>query len=91
MMSFANLQTAARTLRLPDLARLRRVLFGRARPTLSLSQHLGMLTVVVALPLIRAERTQPATKAALFDGPGIGKLARIAMKPIPELLEEPRP
>src|SRR5579872_3131644 len=52
MMSFANLQTAARTLRLPDLARLRRFFLEVARPTLSLSQHLGMLTVVVALPLI---------------------------------------
>ena len=51
MMSFAILQSAARTLRSPDLARLPRVL-ARARPTLSLSQHLGVLTVVVALPLI---------------------------------------
>jgi PAS domain S-box-containing protein len=52
MMSFANLQSAARTLRWPDLARLPRFVLSRSRPTLSLSQHLGVLTVVVALPLI---------------------------------------
>jgi PAS domain S-box-containing protein len=52
MMTLANLQTFARSFRSPDLGRLRRLLQARSRPTLSLSQHLGVLTIVVALPLI---------------------------------------
>ena len=54
MIPSSETQRGARLFRLPNFARLLswRALQGRVLPSLSLSQHLGLLTLVVALPLI---------------------------------------